>query len=110
MFAGIRCRTTSAIHIHDIIDVTIQITAAAGVMDVMLAGGVMGVTGVADAMAGAAMVMDVMVADVTAADVIRRRHVTVKDVKVKAEKLAVGHGTVSPACRALTSEGNLDVL
>jgi hypothetical protein len=51
--AGIRCRTTSAIHIRDSIDVTIRIMAAAGVM-------------VADAMVTDVMqVVDATVMDVT---------------------------------------------
>ena len=75
IFAGIRCRTTSAIRIHDIIDVTIQITAAADAMDVTPAGGVMaamGVTGVMVAMdATAAMAGDVRVSVERAVTVAR---------------------------------------
>jgi hypothetical protein len=112
--AGIRCRTTSAIRIHDIIDVTIRITVAAVTVAVDVtpaAGGAMGVTVAVDAMA-----VDVTEADVMAVEVIRflHRDVTAKDVKVEVaragtvRRLTTNHGTALRECRAPASAMNRD--
>src|SRR5688572_18563965 len=96
-FAGIHCRTTSAIHIHAIIDVTIRIMAAVDVTDVMDVTPAGDVTDVTDAMdvtpAGdetdamdAMDAMDAKVAQAEVVDVIRYRHVMEKDVTAKVDR------------------------
>src|SRR5687767_4500359 len=84
-FAGIHCRTTSAIHIHAIIDVTIRIMAAVDAMDVMDVTPAVDVTDVTDAM-DAMDAMDAKVAQAEVVDVIRYRHVMEKDVTVKVDR------------------------
>ena len=97
--AGIRCRTTSAIHIRVIIAVIIRITAAVDAMAEAAtpAGGATGVTAVMDATVVTAAM------DATAAEVTRVADVTAADVREARVRVTVTSAVT--VRRPITSPG-----